>query len=191
MGDRRSSKQCITDLYGSNIVGVDDKVKGQYVIDTFHSMVHDASAFASGKLFSSVANDSTSSIMIQLDSTSYEYHLEIECFSGGDAFVYIYEDCTHTSGTSVSAFNLNRGSSNLPHMTMKHTPSGGVQGTQLVESFIPGGTGVIGSVGSSLGTRKEFLLSPLTHSKYMVVIVNKAGTAAPLAFRLFWYEVEI
>ena len=190
MGETRSEKVCITDLYGNNLAGVDEKSKGLYKIGTFHHKIHEGRAFYATKIFDNISDDATASISFELDSTSFEAHLDIECFAGGDTFVYLYEDCTHDDGGEVISRNFNRAISDEHNLTFKHTPTGGNQGTLIEEIFIPGGTGV-GSVGGASGSRVEFIFNPTTHTKYMVVAINKSGGVSPISFKFSWYEVAI
>lgn len=189
MGETRAGKRCITDLYGDRIVAVDEGVNALQEIDVFHHQVHEGKAYIASYRFGSVGDDATANFMIQLDSTAYDFHLDIDCFCGGDAYVDIYEDCTHTDGTSITERNLNRGSLNTPNMSVKHTVSNGAQGTKIAELYIPGGTG-IAAIGRRAGMREELILDPIDHTKYEIAIVNKSGGAAEVAFRITWYEVE-
>jgi hypothetical protein len=188
MGETRSKKVCITGLYGDNLAAVDAE-GALSVISTFHHVIHFGKAFMSSHVFEDVADDATCNMMIEVDSTSSDCHLDFSFTCGGDAIVEIREDTTHDVGTSVNTFNLNRGSAILPETIVKHTASGGIDGSLLSRVAIPGGTGV-GSVGGVSAMREELLINPNIHKKYLFIVKNKSGGVADIGLKFTWYELE-
>jgi hypothetical protein len=108
---------------------------------------------------------------------------------GDDAEAGLYEDPTVTAGTgaAVTPRNHNRGSARASTATVRANMTVTGDGTQLEQSFLPGGTGP-NAIGSTAGQRQEWILAP--GHVYLVRLINRSGNNQPASMTLQWYEEE-
>jgi len=185
MGETRSQKIAITDLYGEKIASIDEYVHGIVMIDVMHREIHEGEAFIVTKAWAAVGDDGVKKIQIETDSTTAA-HLVFSGACGGSFYGKIYTVPTHDAGTEVIPMNMNLGSINVSGVAVLVDPSGGADGTMAQEFLFPGGEKkAAGGAGS--GDRDEFIIPPNT--KFMVEVKNVAGDAQDLWIGLEWYEV--
>jgi hypothetical protein len=186
MGETRSKKISITDLYGNNIVEVDPRIKGLVFIDVMHREIHEGEAFIATKVWDDVSDDANADILFETGSTK-EAHLQMLGSGGGDFYAYLYYPTTHSHGTELSILQMNLSSDSTSTCTASFGPSGGADGTNAMEFYFPGGT-KNQAVGGEGASREEFVI-PI-NTKVLLRLTNKAGSGKPMSMRLTWYEAD-
>lgn len=157
-------------------------------IDFPHKKVHEGNFYTLSHIFSTVANNSSAEIIMQLGST-YQNHSVFDASAGGDAEFYIFESPTlNSSGSSLSAINNNRASANTADASYFYTPNVSDAGTQLYGTFIAGGGffGAGGSDGGPVRAGTEMILK--TDTTYLIRVVNTSGGAQDISIAVGFYE---
>lgn len=157
------------------------------VITYEHARVHRGQFYTCGYYATGIDNNDSIEILMQAGNA--DVHTYVNIASGGDSTFSVFEGVTITNaGTSITAFNHNRTSSNTPTVTTTHTPTISDYGTQLGSTeFIPGGTqphsvGILASVGA-----EQLVLS--SNEDYIIRLTNTAGSAKALNINISFYEV--
>jgi len=154
-----------------------------------HEQVHSGNFYTVSHIFNNVANSNSAELLIQVGLTLTN-HTVFDIACGGDAEFHIFEGPTFSSsGTSVSAVQNNRASTNTSGSTLSHTPTISDAGTTLYETFVPGG-GIFGAGGSDGGPIRsgtELILA--TGTAYLLRVTNTSGGTQDISIGLGYYEV--
>lgn len=171
------------------------------IIDTFtsylinitgdHAHIHQGKAYSVPIMISNLASSGTSKITFLTPAVANGYvHWRPSSIStsGDKVTVNLYEGSSGNSGGSTeTAINRNRNSSNTSTVTIKSGVTVSTNGTKIGSTYLGGGTGVGQSrSGSEMGEDNEFVFKPST--LYTIEVINGSGSANNIAIRLFWYE---
>jgi hypothetical protein len=106
---------------------------------------------------------------------------------GGDMEAELLEGATVTAGTgsAMTEFNKNRGSSRAATAGVRRDMTVTDAGTLIENELTPGGTGGNAIGGASVG-RPEWVLN--INTVYVFRITNRAGNAQPMSIAIEWYE---
>lgn len=165
-------------LVGANGVAAEYGITVRNIIS---QRVAEGNVYVVAKVFPAVGNNNSVSVLIRTGGVPFA--LIMKACSGGDAYVYFYEDTIPTNnGTLLTVANMYRQSSNSIQAQFFHTPTvpGGNEGTLLIEDFSPGGSGPL-SPGSGLIEDTAWILKPA--AVYWYAVTNTAGTAQDIAIR--------
>jgi len=119
-------------------------------------------------------------------NSRYSMHLSFLGAAGGDAELALWENTTYTDGSLISPLNMNRDSGAYPDVARRDVTVT-AYGTNLLNIFLPGGTGG-NSSGGVLRLGTEFVLSADTN--YLLENINRAGQAQSMSLHAEWYEAE-
>lgn len=149
--------------------------------------IHDGLLFAGGYYDSSVADNGDIELLIDVPSTT-EVVASMFVRVGGDAVLTVFEGTTvSANGTTITPTNLNRSSANSPSVNMYHTPTVTGDGTQIFESYSPGGS--LGfSAGGEGALETGFFAA---NTKYLCRLTNISGVANPLQLTIRFYEHSV
>lgn len=152
-----------------------------------HQRTHEGRMFTGGKLWDSSAKiaDGASAEILLTSPANLSPHFMVEAECGGAAEFYLFENTVATGGTAVPIYNRNRRSTTVSGCTLVHTPTVSDAGTQLDQSYIPGGAGHK-SGGAAGGFSGEYILKLAT--SYLVRIKNVSGSAQPVHINVWMYE---
>ena len=149
--------------------------------------IKEGKAYTVSHRFESVASDASVQLLFNNPDTSGKtaYIVMIEVTSTGQGWVDIYRDNTVTaSGTPLTPFNLNLGSTNTSSMTVEY---GGTYtlGAQSLNTVCPGGSGVraIGAA-TEVGETAEI---PSGHN-ILIQFTNRSASAEDASIRILWWE---
>jgi hypothetical protein len=176
------SKVAITNRRGD--VLMEDYTGAITVIDVFHKHIHEGEGFIASHRFTGVADDASAEVMIQSGSTK-ETHVEFNISAGGVFWGDIYLDSTHNHGTSVTPRCLNYSADSTAESIVSYSPTGGADGTNVLDLVVPGSSGPF-AVGGQFGSRVEFVLP--VDTKMLIKATNKPGGAADVSIKAIWYE---
>jgi hypothetical protein len=154
--------------------------------DVNHVRLHEARAYYVYYLNGSanqLANDASIDIAIAWASGKLP-HLVFDVNCGGDAEFTIYEGATVTGGTSFTAINRYRTSTNVSASASLINPTVTSTGTALTGEFLAGGSG--GQAGGASAYSFQYVLSPLT--TYLFRLTNRSGQAHMAHMMIEWYE---
>ena len=156
------------------------------VISHEHSKIHNGELYSAGYYNTSVANDASIELLLQLgDKTA---HTQITVSSGGDAEFYVYEGTTFSgAGTTVTPVNHNRSSSNTATTTVTHTPTLTADGTLLWAQYIVGGSGPV-SPGTQMISGDDQVVYA-KNTDYLMRLTNRGGANQPLQVVFTFYEI--
>ena len=185
---------------GTNIVQIIDEngvtidwegdsiVKAGVVIDVIHHEIHEGEDYEACQTFENVANNGTSTILVQVGSSKI-LHAAMEVAVGGDTFAYVYEGVTVDGtkiGTEITARNMNReDGADTAEGTFSYNGTFADNGIQLCNVLIPGGQKKNLSGGEG-GGRHERMLALDTN--YGIEIVNKSNATAHQSININFYE---
>ena len=157
--------------------------------DHFSANLHLGNAYSFGALndFSNKLADGDSLDIAIAFGSNVEANLSIEGLCGGDAEGFFYENATVTGGTSGTAVNLNRNSTNASNSAILVNPTVTSTGTMLGKYIIMGGTGKKAAGGDMAGA--SLIAKPLT--TYLLRLTNVNGTAHVAEIIITWFEQEL
>lgn len=155
-------------------------------IDVNHLRLHEGRSFFlyENRTNGSPLADDDSIDFVIASGSGTNMHMTIHGLCGGDAELYLYEGATASGGTSATAINRNRTSSNTSNTAALIDPTVSVTGTELFSELIPGGTKK--QAGGGSGGSLEYILLPLTN--YLIRLTNVSGLAQYATLELEWYE---
>lgn len=155
-------------------------------MDIVHYQTHSGKLYSAGYFNETVVDDGTLELLFQTGSNPI--HFTAHADVGGNSTAILYENCTFSNaGTSLTASNHRRSSTNTTTVTITHTPSITLNGTQINSTlFIPGGSGGKAIGASSEGFESEMILKPNTN--YLLSIKNISGQTHPMAAHVTYYE---
>ena len=156
------------------------------IADVNHVRLHEARAYYVYYLNGSankLANDASIDIAIAWASGKTP-HLVFDVNCGGDAEFTIYENAVVTGGTSFTAINRYRPSTNTSASAALINPTVTSTGTALTGEFLAGGSG--GQAGGASAYSFQYVLSPLT--TYLFRLTNRSGQAHMAHMMIEWYE---
>jgi hypothetical protein len=156
------------------------------VADVNHTRLHEGRGFYAYKM-NPHANmlAAGSSIDIALAwATGITPHLVFEANCGGDAELFIYENAVVSGGTSFTAINRYRPSTNTSQSAILINPTVTSTGTTLSGLMITGGSGK--KSGGADAFSFQYVLKPLT--TYLFRLTNVNSTSHMAFIQLDWYE---
>ena len=154
------------------------------VIDEPHQRIHDGVFFSAGVNDPALGNGASIEILFRVVGGA---HTVIRLDHEGNATFESFEDMTSTDdGSSVSAFNRNRFSSNVPNSLVFSGPTITLDGTPLPEQLLIGGTG-----GKASGVQGSFFLEwILAPGDHLLRLTNDSGTDSRAQVLLDWSEKQ-
>jgi hypothetical protein len=156
------------------------------VADINHVRLHEGRAFYAYHLngdANQLADNASINIAAAWAAGKYP-HLVFDVACGGDAEFTIYENATVTGGTSFTAINRYRSSTNTSSSAILVNPTVTTTGTALTGEFLPGGSG--GQAGGAVAFSFQYVLAPLT--TYLFRLTNRSGQAHMAHLMIEWYE---
>ena len=156
------------------------------IADINHVRLHEGRAYYVYDLHGDanpLANDANMDIAIAWASGKTP-HLVFDVNCGGDAEFTIYEGATVTGGTSFTAINRYRPSTNVSASAALIDPTVTSTGTVLAAQFIAGGSG--GQAGGAAAFSFQYVLKPLT--TYLFRLTNRSGQSHMAHAMIEWYE---
>lgn len=136
-----------------------------------HNKTHEGNFFSCGYYTSSLANNGSLDILIDLDTNCF--HVQASTSAGGDCTIQLYEDTIYTGGNPINVTNHNRISSNTFIGNIVHTPSISNLGNQLNGTGLLLGGSQGKTYGGSFGFANEMVLAPTKN--YLYRITNISG----------------
>jgi len=155
-------------------------------LDISHQRLHEGRAFYAYKFHASddkLSNNGFATIAIAC-AEGCELHMLVEAECGGSAEFYWYEESAVSSGTSFTALNRKRSSTNTSDTAVLINPTIDTAGTLLLAKAIPGGSG--GNASGGAGWAFEYVLKDLT--TYVFRLKNVSGQSREAHLLLEWYE---
>ena len=162
-------------------------------IDAVHRMIHEGFAYhASGKA-TAIADGATLEMLFKVPAGTFPHFHKVRMqYGAGDVEMDAYEGTTVSAdGTSITAYNLNRNSSNTPNMTAFHTPTITADGTKIHAQWAPptaSGTGGSQEGVVDVTQGEEWILKPDTN--YLFRITNNSGEIISIGYEIMWYEID-
>jgi hypothetical protein len=156
------------------------------VADINHVRLHEGRAFYAYYLNSNanqLADNASINIAAAWATGKYP-HLVFDVACGGDAEFTIFENATVTGGTSFTAINRYRSSTNTSSSAILVNPTVTTTGTALTGEFLPGGSG--NQAGGAVAFSFQYVLAPLT--TYLFRLTNRSGRAHMAHLMIEWYE---
>jgi hypothetical protein len=156
------------------------------VADINHIRLHEGRAYYVYHLHgdaNQLANDASINIAIAWASGKTP-HLVFDVNCGGDAEFTIYEGATVTGGTSFTAINRYRPSTNVSASAALIDPTVTSTGTVLLHSLLLEDLAV--KLMALLHFRLEYVLKPLT--TYLFRLTNRSGQSHMAHAMIEWYE---
>lgn len=151
-------------------------------MNEIHRNIHLGIFFSATRLELGLVNDGDLNLLVIATSRT---HVRFTVSVEGQAQVAFFEGTTVTdNGTPILAANRNRNSAKTATTTVFHAPTITADGTELTQTFIPGGTGG-SSEGSSKTSFEEWLLAP---GNYLLRLTNTSGTASDVSAAIEFYE---
>jgi hypothetical protein len=145
--------------------------------------IYDGDYYNTGYYNNAVADAGTIEVLLQPNGENI--FINVVVINGGDCEFRVYEGVTHTDpGTSLTALNSNRDSSNTTGATWTHTPTVSGYGTTIWEEFVPGGTkkSAVGSTTEAIG---QGILKASTDYVFRLTNVSGAETQLQLIFGFY------
>lgn len=165
------------------IYNYDPHTGGMVVQDSVHQQIHRGILFSTDIVDLTLGSSSTLEVLITANCGA---HMRITAAVGSDATIEFFENPTVTAaGTPTDIYNRNRFSTKTPGCVVTSGPTVTVDGTQLENMFVPGGTGPLASGGAG-DFWNEWILK--TNNTYLVRLTNISVGAAPMQLQLDWYE---
>lgn len=160
------------------------------VINVVHARAHRGEAFTVGHYATSIS--ATPYKLLLQTPASANVHTAFAFGAGGNSTFKVFEDTTFTTtGTSLSATNLNRvnGDSFPNHIYYGGTVD--ASGTLLYQGYIFGGGALLGNgtTQDSFIRDAEFILAPGTN--YYFQVNNVAGGVHAVAANFTFYKVSV
>jgi len=170
----------------NNLVDVDRNTNSLKMITTPHYEVHKGNMYDIGWIFEEVADNTFAYLSLEVP-IGKEFHTIVATGCEGDAHMHLYEGGTLTGGNQLTIHNMHRGSSNSSAATALASPGVSATATTLVYQILPGGERVQ-AVGGVIREGTEWILKS---GKYIVGVVNKAGSAKTIGIQMQWYELNV
>jgi hypothetical protein len=154
--------------------------------DVNHVRLHEGRAFYAYKFnpYASMLAAGSSINLAVAWASGKTPHLVFNCNCGGDAEFYIYENAVVTGGTSFTAINRYRPSTNVSQSAVLINPTVTSVGTELHSEMITGGSGKKAGGGDAFSF--QHVLSPLT--TYLFRLTNVNSTSHMAFLQIEWYE---
>lgn len=156
------------------------------VADINHVRLHEGRAFYAYHLngdANQLADNASINIAAAWATGKYP-HLVFDVACGGDAEFTIFENATVTGGTSFTAINRYRSSTNTSSSAILVNPTVTTTGTALTGEFLPGGSG--NQAGGAVAFSFQYVLAPLT--TYLFRLTNRSDRAHMAHLMIEWYE---
>jgi hypothetical protein len=161
-------------------------------IEVPHSRAHEGLLFSASHIFPAFAD--TTSIDLLIVTGVKGPHSAFEVSAGGQGNFYLYTGPTYSAlGTPATVSNNNQFSSNLPLADIYYSPTITAVGTNLYQTFVPGGTSsggadkAIGGAGDSLARGgAEWILA--TNTVYLVRFTNTSGASINGSLNVGFYH---
>ena len=156
------------------------------IADINHVRLHEGRAFYAYFLngdANQLADDASINIAVAWATGKYP-HLVFDVKCGGDAEFTIFENATVTGGTSFTAINRYRSSTNTSSSAILINPTVNTTGTAITGEFLSGGAG--GQATGSDAFSFQYVLAPLT--TYLFRLTNRSGQAHMAHLMIEWYE---
>jgi len=168
---------------GQRVVGSPDPLP---MADINHVRLHEGRAFYAYFLngdANKLADNASINIAAAWAAGKYP-HLVFDVRCGGDAEFTIFENATVTGGTSFTAINRYRSSTNTSSSAILINPTVTTTGTAITSEFLAGGSG--GQAGGAAAFSFQYVLAPLT--TYLFRLTNRSGQAHMAHVMIEWYE---
>lgn len=195
MGDGTHAEVVAAALIGGQPPGntmdlpIDEASDALVTIENAMQEIHGGEMF-SAEYTASVMNNNRIDLQITTGETKNAY-ITIKVAAGGQCVVYLYENPTTSSGSSIVIRNMNRASQNASACSIVHSPSvSSIGAVALINGrLIPGGTTAQTRIGSSAQIGTEWVLA--TGTKYLLRAINvSGGTIMINAVVEFYEEIE-
>ena len=160
-------------------------------IPYWHYRVHEGEMFQVECYYGAVANTAFADMLFTTHA-DYEMHLAIGIPSGGGIQnVRLYENPTNVSGgTALTAFDLNRSTSNSCHATITYAPVVVDTGsTQIIKQRHLLGDDAIGNFGIDVIQNMEHIFKK--NEQYFLRVQNSSGGAMNMSIVVEFYEVAV
>lgn len=168
-------------------VVIDNISRGIKTISALHQEIHAGHAFIISLLATNVADDANVDLFIAVGSK--ELHMTFAGGAAGDAWGFLYENATHSSGGSNAvAYNRHRASTNTSTATFTYGGTNSIAtATALISQNVPGGTKNQATGGDS-DEREEIILK--VNTNYLARMTNKSGGVDSFSIKISWYEED-
>lgn len=168
--------------------GAVDKDTGANITMEFnHWKVHDNEMFECS-FYDSIAAAGTQEMLIVTGAS--EPHINFMISVSGQALLKLYEGVTTSAlGTTLTAYNFQRSSSNTPDAAFYDGPTWSSNSEIIIfTDLIPGGDKNVSQVGASMKKGTEWNLK--ANTKYIVNVLNQAASTIGSDIACEFYEVE-
>lgn len=155
-----------------------------------HANIHEGLFYSASDIFVSINSAATYSIGILTSNDCYVHYRNERLSTSADKLkITLYEGSTVSGGTTVSAINHNRISSNVSSITIKKGITITSAGTTISTSYIGGGVnqGQNRSGGDTTGNN-EFVLK--RNTQYAIKLENGSSSTNIINIEPIWYEEE-
>jgi len=165
----------------------------QTVIDANHRLVHDGMFYSHTGKDESWTNGATRNFYLSVPAGVFP-HIQVMKldFGRGDIDFVAYEGTTvSSSGTPLTAVNVNRASANTPSLSLSAEPTVTDTGTAIFTLWAPPtstGTGQSANGVEGVGQGSEWILNAGTN--YLVRLTNNSGSTISWAHEFTWYEID-
>ena len=167
---------------------VDAITGAQTIISTVHHEVHEGEMFVASLYDAAIANGGNIALLITVSAT-HEAHMVFRAALGGDARFVLSEEPTVTDvGLLIPRVNMRRGSSRGAQTLARSNPTTTADGSILLETMLPGGTGG-NAAGGALRQDTEFILR--TGGVYLMRLTNVSGQQKHGSINTNWYEEDV
>jgi hypothetical protein len=159
---------------------------GSQVADDPHSRIHQGKMYHVSHKLASVADDGTLTFALTTPADDWPHVAPTGAAEGAFDFE-IFEGASITGGTSLTAQNHLRGSSNTFGGSIVHTPTVNDAGTRLLfrSSGGSGAFGILSSPGLASFNYEWVLLAETT---YLFRITNRSGGAVDMSMAINFYS---
>ncbi len=172
----------LVDSAGSSIV--EAYSKALKVIETDHAHIHDGNGYEVSGLIPALAASGVSYFYINPSVPIHWRDFSIKS-DGGPVLIELFENPTVTAdGSSITAYNRNRLSSNTATAAVSSGPTVTADGTRIFvdKIFVAGNQG-----GESQGPPVEWIIDG--GNTYLLKITNEDTNTTDFVYQFFWYEV--
>jgi len=176
-----------TKLYdGTSYNTIDSATGALAVLELEHFEVHEGDFYTVGNFDSSVDNATPKLFSITTPDTSRRFHIKFNVITNAAAQVAFEENPTiGTVGTTLTAYNNNRNSSNQSSLTVCADPTGVVAGTTL-DFHLIGTYNQKSRFGGSSRRYGEWILKQ--NEDYLIKVIPDVDGSS-IALQAEWYEL--
>lgn len=166
-------------------VEVDSVSRGLVSVGSLLANLNSGKSYGVSHIFTGVLNGASGDLLISAPA-DFNLSIRFEFDAGGNAESLVFEEPTvSANGTEITPRNRNRTFPDASGVQVFHSPTVTDPGLELLDTFVPGGTG--GNAAGGDDSTRVFVLA--AGKSYLVRLTNRSGTTGDLSISVIWSEV--